>query len=51
VTLQHEKNDRKGMKKKTKWRKAFGSEGDRVARWYIFVPKNPNLGKFWRAKE
>jgi hypothetical protein len=21
----------------------------RVARWYIFKPKNPNLGKFWRA--
>jgi hypothetical protein len=20
----------------------------RVARWYIFRPKNPNLGKFWR---
>jgi hypothetical protein len=23
----------------------------RVARWYIFKPKNPNLGKFWRALE
>jgi hypothetical protein len=21
----------------------------RFARWYIFKPKNPNLGKFWRA--
>jgi hypothetical protein len=20
-----------------------------VARWYIFRPKNPNLGTFWRA--
>jgi hypothetical protein len=23
----------------------------RVARWYIFKPKIPNLGKFWRALE
>jgi hypothetical protein len=22
---------------------------DRVARWYIFKPKNPNLGKFGRV--
>jgi hypothetical protein len=21
----------------------------RVARWFVFKPKNPNLGKFWRA--
>jgi hypothetical protein len=21
----------------------------RDARWFIFKPKNPNLGKFWRA--
>jgi hypothetical protein len=21
----------------------------RVARWYIFKPKNPNVGKLWRA--
>jgi hypothetical protein len=21
----------------------------RVARWHIFKPKNPNLGKFWRV--
>jgi hypothetical protein len=25
------------------------TKGARVARWYIFKPKNPNLGKFWRA--
>jgi hypothetical protein len=24
---------------------------DRVARWYIFKPKNPNLGKFRRSKK
>jgi hypothetical protein len=24
-------------------------DGFRVARWFIFKPKNPNLGKFWRA--
>jgi hypothetical protein len=23
----------------------------RVARWYIFKPNNPNLGKFWTALE
>jgi hypothetical protein len=23
----------------------------RVARWYFFKPKNPNLGKFWTALE
>jgi hypothetical protein len=23
----------------------------RVARWFIFIPINPNLGKFWRALE
>jgi hypothetical protein len=23
--------------------------GGRVARWFVFKPKNPNLGKFWRA--
>jgi hypothetical protein len=23
----------------------------RVARWHIFKPKNPNLGKFWRVLE
>jgi hypothetical protein len=23
----------------------------RVARWFIFKPKNPNLGTFWRALE
>jgi hypothetical protein len=23
----------------------------RVARWYIFKPKNPSLGKFWRVLE
>jgi hypothetical protein len=22
-----------------------------LKRWYIFKPKNPNLGKFWRALE
>jgi hypothetical protein len=22
---------------------------NRVARWYIFKPKNPNLGKFWEG--
>jgi precorrin-6B methylase 2 len=22
-----------------------------VARWYIFMPKNPNLNIFWRALE
>jgi hypothetical protein len=22
-----------------------------VARWFIFKPKHPNLGKFWRASE
>jgi hypothetical protein len=21
----------------------------RVARWFVFKPKNPNLGKFWRV--
>jgi hypothetical protein len=20
----------------------------RVARWFVFKPKNPNVGKFWR---
>jgi hypothetical protein len=24
---------------------------NRVARWYIYKPKNPNLCKFWRALE
>jgi hypothetical protein len=23
----------------------------RVARWFIFIPKNPDLGRFWRALE
>jgi hypothetical protein len=23
----------------------------RVARWFVFEPKHPNLGKFWRALE
>jgi hypothetical protein len=23
----------------------------RVARWFVFKPKIPNLGKFWRALE
>jgi hypothetical protein len=23
----------------------------RVARWFVFKPKIPNLGKFWRAFE
>jgi hypothetical protein len=23
----------------------------RVARWFVFKPKHPNLGKFWRALE
>jgi hypothetical protein len=26
-------------------------ERSRVARWYIFKPKNADLGKFWRALE
>jgi hypothetical protein len=24
---------------------------DRVARWFVFKPKIPNLGQFWRALE
>jgi hypothetical protein len=27
------------------------ADSARVARWFIFKPKNPNLGKFWRALE
>jgi hypothetical protein len=30
---------------------SLGGVWVRVARWYIFIPKNPNLGKFWRALE
>jgi hypothetical protein len=30
---------------------AKGSLCARVARWFIFKPKNPNLGKIWRDSE
>jgi hypothetical protein len=30
---------------------AFFSVYSSVARWFIFEPKHPNLGKFWRAFE
>jgi hypothetical protein len=30
-------------------RRKLSETTDRVARWYIFRPKNPNLGKFWRG--
>jgi hypothetical protein len=31
------------------YEKNFKPSSDRVARWFILRPKNPNLGIFWRA--
>jgi hypothetical protein len=32
-------------------RQQFSDTLNRVARWVIFIPKDPNLGKFWSALE
>jgi hypothetical protein len=33
------------------WFESIPSVATRVARWFVFKPKIPNLGKFWRALE